>query len=182
MADVKAAIDFVLRQEDSTLSGKVTTLKGDSGGATRFGLASASHPELIATGFFDASKVNVLQALVIAENVYNQAYATPLRIAEIGDQALANAVLSFGINSGIGTAAKTLQQAVVRCGKTVDVDGKIGLYTLAVVNAIPGEYLLFTFSQLAKRFYSDLANSHPSDMAFLKGWNRRVQQWGGLAA
>ena len=50
MADVDKAVQFVLGLEDARLKGDVTTLPGDRGGATRFGLASASHPDLVADG------------------------------------------------------------------------------------------------------------------------------------
>ena len=39
------SIDFVLKQEDSTLSGVITNETGDAGGLTRFGLCAKWHPE-----------------------------------------------------------------------------------------------------------------------------------------
>jgi lysozyme family protein len=177
VADVKAAIDFVLRQEDSTLTGKVTTLKGDTGGATRFGLASSSHPELVASGFFDEIKVSRDAALVIAEAAYNSGYASPLEIAGINDQALAAAVLSFGINSGLLGDGKLFQQACVTAGKPVTVDGHVGPGTLSAANSIDGGELLKAFSAAAIGFYGRLAVEHPQDEAFLKGWDNRVAAW-----
>jgi hypothetical protein len=39
MADTQQAIEFALRQEDSTLSGKITNINADRGGCTRYGIA-----------------------------------------------------------------------------------------------------------------------------------------------
>jgi hypothetical protein len=100
MSNLKSAIEFVLRQEDARLEGNVTMLPGDSGGPTRFGLASTSHPELVAKGCYDPSKVSRDAALAIAEQVHERTYATRLRIGEIDDQAVATAILSLGVMPG----------------------------------------------------------------------------------
>ena len=68
MADIQQATDVVLRQEDSRMSGVITTIPGDSGGRTRFGIAERWHPELTATGFF--TTMPTAEALKVAEGVY----------------------------------------------------------------------------------------------------------------
>ena len=55
----------------------------------------------MASGFFDPVKTPRDAALVIAEAAYNSAYAIPLEIAGINYQAVAAAVLSFGVNGGL---------------------------------------------------------------------------------
>jgi lysozyme family protein len=182
MANVKAAIDFVLTQEDATMTGEVTTLTGDTGGATRFGLASSSHPELVASGFFDVIKTPRDAALVVAEAVYNSAYAVPLEIARINDQAVATAVLSFGINAGLLGDGKLLQQACGAAGNPVTVDGHVGPGTLSAANSINPSQLLNAFSEAAIGFYGGLAAEHPQDAAFVKGWDNRVAAWSTSAA
>jgi hypothetical protein len=72
MADAKDAIGFVLKQDDSTLSRKITA---DAGGLKRFGVAGDFHPELTATGFFDV--MPTAEALSTAEGVYQSAYWIP---------------------------------------------------------------------------------------------------------
>ena len=56
MADPRETIDFMLRQEDTTLYGKVTNAASDNGGCTRFGLSAKWHPELVKAGFFDQER------------------------------------------------------------------------------------------------------------------------------
>lgn len=182
MANVDVAIDFVLRQEDAALSGDVTTLKGDSGGATRFGLASADHPELVAEGFYDKTRVSRDQALQIAQQVYSAKYAAPLRVADISDQACATAVLSLGINSGPHEAGEALQKACVVLGHTVSVDGEIGTETLTAANACDPDRLLAEFSEQADEFYRGLAADNASYRPFLHGWEDRVAAWSQQAA
>jgi lysozyme family protein len=182
MADVKAAIGFVLHEEDSRMTGAVTTLKGDSGGATRYGLASHAHPELIASGFFDEAKTSASAALVIAEQVYAKSYAAPLHIAEIADQAVATAVLSFGVNSGLRGDAELIQRACTNTGRAVSADGHIGPGTLATINSIKPGVLLSAFSSLVDTFYVETVAAHPEDAGFLKGWTNRVAEWATSAA
>jgi lysozyme family protein len=177
VADVKRAIDFVIASEDRSMSGKVTTLKGDNGGATRFGIASKFHPELRDSGFFDAHKMLSDEALKVAEQVYTSDYAAPLHIDGINDQKVATALLSFGVNSGISRAAQLLQQACVRHNVHVDIDGKIGPYTLTAVNQTNPSDLLETYIDLAKNYYRDLAETHPNDARFLHGWENRADEW-----
>lgn len=54
-------------------------------------LVLVSPPELIAQGYFDASKVDRDTALAIAEEVYEKTNANPMRVTDINDQALATA-------------------------------------------------------------------------------------------
>jgi lysozyme family protein len=181
MASVKDAIDFVLRQEDSTLSGKVTTLAGDSGGATRFGLASRSHPELVQSGYF-SPKVGTAMALLVAEQVYATGYAAPLHIAEIKDQRLATAVLSMGINAGIGTSARLLQESCNIYKAGIKVDNEIETTSIASINRINPTQLLAEFSGACRSFYFALAAEHENDRPFLGGWLNRVSAWSTIKA
>src|SRR4051794_23139424 len=125
MASVASAIVYVLKQEDARMTGIVTNDSRDSGGATRFGIAQRCHPELTATGFFDASKMSTVDALAMAESVYLHCYGTPLTLASINRQQVANALLSFAVNEGVISSIKVLQSAL-----NLDQDGKFGNITL----------------------------------------------------
>lgn len=175
MADVKIAIDAVLREEDAKLSGVTTNVPGDNGGRTRWGIAERSHPELTSTGFFDS--MDRTTSLVVAERVYEQAYAAPLKIALIPDQQLANAILSFGVNAGVHTAATTLQQAACLYGVHVECDGVIGPSTLSAVEQINPTSLLRSFCARARAYYQMLADLHPEDQKFVRGWMNRTDSW-----
>jgi len=177
MSNLKVAVDFVLRQEDATLEGNVTTLRGDSGGATRFGLASASHPELVAQGYYDVTRVGRDAALAIAEKAYAAIYAEPLKIAQITDQAVATAVLSFGVNAGTRRPAEYIQQACRALGHPLVIDENIGTETLEAINSLDPDKLLAAFSSIVDGFYRELAAQTPEDARFLSGWENRVAAW-----
>ena len=167
MANVDAAIDYTLSFEDSTLSG-VITLNNDGKTYTRFGIDERFHPELIACGFY--SDMGSIPALGAARNVYAQSYAAPLSIAEIGNQEIANKLLSLGVNIGVGTAAKMLQLAL-----RVPCDGSIGPKTLfALVNANPAQ-VIESIDDQAIAFYHEVVAKDPSKKKYLAGWLARAQ-------
>jgi lysozyme family protein len=169
MADAKTAIDFVLRQEDSTLSGKVTT---DAGGRTRFGIAEKFHPELTATGFFDA--MPTAEALATAEGVYQSAYWNPISGALLASQDIADRVLSFAINLGPGTAVRLLQQAANALGAGIAEDGGMGPATLRAVNALNPAALLAEWRGILDAHYRQIAAANPAQEQYLAGWLNRV--------
>jgi lysozyme family protein len=128
------------------------------------------------------ARVAYPQALAIAESVYNVSYAQPMGVASITDQALATAVLSFGINSGIVKPVKFLQLACTQLGQSLVTDGRMGPATLAIVNQENPDTLLASFANLARRFYVALATSTPRDAPDLKGWLNRANAWLANAA
>lgn len=167
MADVNAAIDYTLRWEDESLSGVITT-NDDGVTKTRFGIDERFHPELVACGFY--SDMGSVAALAIARNVYAQHYAEPLSIAQIGNQEVANKLLSLGVNIGVETAARMLQLAV-----HVPGDGSIGPKTLfALANANPAQVHESLDDQAISHYYS-LVAADQSKQKYLDGWLRRAE-------
>ena len=173
MSNPTQSIDFVLKQEDSTLSGVITNETGDAGGLTRFGLCAKWHPELVEAGFYRASIGRVL-ALAMAENSYQTAYATPLRLASINAQTVANALLSFAVNMGTFSAVETLQQV---CGAIAD--GCMGPNTVAAVNAQDPATLLAAYCAIQANHYRGIAAANPTQQKFLVGWLNRVANVAG---
>lgn len=178
MADEEQAVEFVEKQEDSTLSGAITTLPGDSGGATRFGLASADHPELEAKGFYKETDgvptIPTVEALPIADIAYTEEYAAPACIGMIQDQALANRVLSFAVNEGEHQAIVILQRALNYLGCSLKTDGVMGPLTLEAINAQNPETLLATMRSMQADFYRHLVAVRPQLLPYLKGFLNRV--------
>jgi lysozyme family protein len=166
MANVDTAIDYTLSFEDSTLSGVITTAK--DGKRTRFGVDEHYHPDLVACGFY--SDMGKIAALTIARNVYTQSYAAPLSIAEIGNQEIANKLLSLGVNIGVGNAAMMLQLAL-----RVPCDGSIGPKTLfALVNANPAQVIESIDDQAIAHYHDEVAKD-PSKKKYLNGWLTRAE-------
>lgn len=164
MADVSTAIDYVLKFEDSTLSGVITT---DAGGRTRFGIAERFHPELTNCLFF--SSMGSVAALQIARGIYAQEYADPLCIEEITDQDVANKLLSLGINLGVTEASKMLQLTL-----RVNGDGRIGPLTLHMLDSMRPAEVIESLDDQAIAFYHSIVESDPSKQRYLEGWLRRA--------
>lgn len=184
MSNVTACVDFVLRQEDSTLSGIVTDLATDLGGMTRFGLCAKWHPELVEAGFYayqivdgkQVAKIAAPDALVLAESTYATAYEPSLKLAEIASTGIATAILSFAVLEGQEEAVKLLQEAL-----GITADGLMGPATLAAENAASSATLLPRLVNLQRQHFAAIAAANPSQEANLHGWDNRADALLALA-
>jgi len=174
MADAKAAVDAVMRQEDARLAGIITNRTSDRGGLTRFGLTAKNHPLLLNAGFYDPS-TDAATAFKIAETTYQAEYTGPLFLVQIASQAIATALLSFAVNEGNSKAVSLLQRALLVNGQSVGLDGRMGPATVAAINACDAKQLLNHYCDLEAIFYAGLAAADPTQKANLKGWLNRVQ-------
>jgi lysozyme family protein len=172
MADIKAAVDFVLKQEDATMVGEVTGYKDDRGGRTRFGIAERWHPDLTKTGFYDDMDRD--HALVIAENVLVEQYADPILLAQIDSQAIATALLSMAVVEGNREAVKLLQMSV-----GANPDGGMGPQTLAKVNSFPD--VMTQYGMFQRAYFQRLAANDPTQLRFVHGWLNRMNAVQALA-
>ena len=168
MSDPTQSINFVLRQEDSTLAGTITNESNDAGGLTRFGLSAKWHPELVEAGFYEAS-MDAQTALPIAQQAYETAYASPLCLTQINSQAIANALLSFAVNCGTFSATEILQQV---CGAVAD--GHMGQNTVAAINRQDPATLLAAYCAMEANHYRGIVDANPTQQKFLAGWLNRV--------
>jgi lysozyme family protein len=169
MADYTTAIDFVLRLEDSTLSGIVTH---DSDGITRFGILDKYSHGFVSSNYYTE---DVTDALVEAKLFYKRVYWTGMSGDSIISQILATQFLSIAINDGLGTCIKMIQRALA----TV-VDGVLGPITLAKINASNQESLLYAFNVEATTEYNDIVAKDPAKKVYLTGWVNRVTAIYGL--
>jgi len=178
MADVAKAADFVLRQEDSTLSGVITDATGDLGMKTRFGISQRWHPELTPTGFFD--DMPTAEALALAEKTFATEYAPPLYLGAISSQALATALLSFAGLEGITESVLMLQHALQALGWNLSIDGEMGPQTLAATNAADPAKALSALVGFQKWHFAQIAQADPSQNKWLVGWDNRADAFSAL--
>jgi lysozyme family protein len=165
MANVDAAIDYVLGWEDAGLSGVITT--APDGKRTRFGIDEHWHPEL--TNCLYYSSMGSVAALQIARGIYDVNYCQPLCIAEIDNQEIANKLLSLGVNVGVVNAARMLQDAV-----TVSGDGRIGPLTLHALDLADPTKVMEDLRAEATNYYDEVVARDPDKQMFLQGWLRRA--------
>lgn len=165
-ANFGSCIDWVLRLEDKTLSGKVVDL-GDGAGRTRFGVAEKDNPRLSDT-FYTAPSAAVLEE---AKQVYWAQYWNPICGVQMPTDELAATLLSFAVNDGVHEAVKLLQKAL---GEGLTPDGGMGPKTLEVVLRGNPAAIATSLRDTQERFYQDLVVAHPEKARFLKGWLRRA--------
>lgn len=164
MADVAKSITYAIRFEDSQLSGIVTS---DRGGRTRFGVAEKWHPWVAQIGFYDTMSKE--QALGVALSILLHDYALPLRIVDIPDQAIADKLLSLGINDGITYPVRWLQEAVGS-----NPDGHMGPATIAAIDKSDKKKALDALKEQAVLWYTQVAKDDPSQEQYLNGWINRA--------
>ncbi len=89
----------------------------------------------------------------------------------INDQQLADNVYDFGVNSGVGKAAKILQLVV-----GVTQDGIIGNGTIAAVNSLDAKNTYDRYNAERVAFYNRLA-ANPGQHQFLNSWMSRIKPY-----
>lgn len=171
MANVKEAVDFVLRQEDATLSGVVTYAPADRGGLTRFGLTAKWHPELVRSGFYQTNRD---EALAIAQEVYSSEYIPHLDLGKINRTAVALAILSFAVVEGAGHAVLILQRVLTSLGFPLVQDGSAGPKTIAAINAADPLQLVTALVRAQRDYFRQIVDKDASQAKWLGGWNNRA--------
>jgi len=179
MADTATAVQFVLRLEDSRLTGEITTLKGDRGGRTRFGLAEKFHPDLVKRGYYDLDEVGepVIphdEALEIADQVYAEQYASALSIPSLSSQDVANRLLSFATNEGPSEGIAVAQKACNSLGCSLSIDGKLGPATLKALNTLDPDAWIRANRLEQENFYRHLVQVRPEMLHLLPGLLNRA--------
>jgi hypothetical protein len=87
--------EYVLQNEDSRASGAVTN--EPNGAIARFGINSASHPEVAQAGFYTMGRD---AALDYAKNLYKAGYWIPLSLEKLSRWETAAKLLDMAINMG----------------------------------------------------------------------------------
>ena len=159
MSSFDDAIDATLKHE-----GGFVNNPNDPGGATRYGISQRSFPdEDIANLTLDRAKA-----------IYRKNY-WPAIYDKIVHQSIATKLFDTGVNTGMTPAVKILQEALYACGDVgIIVDGKFGPRTLASVNNMEPNGLLFQMRTIQAAYYEHLMDKNPKLRVFAKGWSRRA--------
>lgn len=163
MAQYEPAFNFMMANEDSNRSGRVTPDASEAHpeAVARFGINSGAHPEAIEAGFYTMPLVDAIEWAAV---FYRKAYWEPLLGPEIAAQDVANKIFDLGVNEGLTEVTKIVQRATnfVTTPPSLIVDGRPGPATLAALNAADPVHLLQSIKNYAIDFY--------------KGWAFRTNQ------
>jgi lysozyme family protein len=168
--DFEKSLKFVLEHETVYAKGRYGQLDyavvenepGDSGGKTKFGLDSASHPEL------DLDTLTVEEASLVYKREYWErahCYELPWPLSQVQ--------FDGAVNCGIGQQMKFLQRVA-----GVVADGAWGPNTSRATGNAFSEIGVKAFSikvcEQKEAFYRALAEKKPQVTRFLKGWLNRL--------
>lgn len=104
-----------------------------------------------------------------AKDIYHQQYWEPLHLDQINSQEVANKVFDIGVNMGVVSAARFLQNA---CGVTAD--GIVGPLTIDRANSHNPDDLLVEIRAKAAERYQQIASANPAMAGNLPGWLNRL--------
>lgn len=185
MSDFNQAIPIILQHE-----GGLVNDPNDPGGITNFGISLRylqslvqQEPQLLSV--YDVDHQGVINALDIRDlpeadaiQIYKTQWWDKYNYGEINDQSLATKIFDLAVNMGGITANKLLQQAcnILSGNNCVEVDGILGVMSLAVINKLNPVATLQTLRQQAIQYYQNLVANNPSLSKFLNGWLNRVEE------
>lgn len=155
------AVDVVLSHE----GGYVNNVN-DSGGETKFGVSKRSYPNE------DIKNLTIARA----KQIYLADFWSPYKYDGIVSEAFATKLFDTAVNVGSKRAFRFAQQALVKLGKVVTVDGIFGNGTLAAINSVDNSVLLNVYRDIQAEYYKGLVAADPSKAVFLRGWLIRAAE------
>ena len=169
MANVATAMERVLKTE-----GGYVNDPNDKGGETNWGITKAV---AVKNGYKGSIKD---MSLAFAKAVYKKQYWDTLKLDEVNNQIIAEIAFDIGVNAGVGTAAKMLQEMInFMTTDDIVVDGVIGPQTLGRINAIKtktdNEEAVLLLSTLQGEYYLECMRKREANEKYSLGWLRRMR-------
>ena len=176
MSEFDPAFDYMIRNEDSKLAGKVTR---DSGGLTRYGVSfnflERNGIDINRNGFVNEADILQLTFEDARDLIYRPYFWDRARLTTITDQRLATKALDTAVNMGVPRMAKDIQEAILYMGGSLKVDGVLGPTTIRLINEMGPSLLLAAFAHANALFYEDLVRLNPGKyLMYQIGWRRRA--------
>lgn len=162
MASIERALPWVLAHE-----GGWSDDPADPGGATNYGVTLAVAQR---HGVPDKEALRTITMDQVAA-IYKQDYWV---WTGVDDQRVATKLFDLGVNMGVRSAVRLLQDGLNTLGAFLDVDGRLGPQTLMSVNAVAPDKLLEVLCQEAAQHYRAIAERRPESKKFLTGWLKRA--------
>lgn len=156
--------------------------ENDSGGATRYGVASNIWPAWYARILDEPTENGRIE---IAIQFYHDQFWTKMQLDELHAERIALEIFDTAVNCGISRAARIAQEAINLfitargTGQFVKEDGVFGTITRGALNTISQGYaenLDGILNWVQGNFYMTLFKQNPEKYGdFIIGWFRRVQ-------
>lgn len=146
----------------------------DRGGPTNFGITDGTLGKW--RGYRTDASVDDVKGLTKDEafEIYRESYVNKAGFCHIDDPHLMEAVVDFGVNSGVRRASEALQKAV-----GVPADGIVGPVTLKAVNAADSQVLALKVNLYRALFVLRLVGRSHNQAVFARGWANRINEVAG---
>jgi len=164
MADFAPAFEKMLHDEGGM---QLTNIPGDRGGMTYAGIARNANPDWAGWQFIDRKDFGSATQLV--REFYKVNFWDRIRGDELTNQAIAETIFNFAVNTGVGVASKLAQLIV-----GVTPDGAIGAKTVERLNICTAEKFLPAYALAKISRYAQICNKDRSQYKFLLGWINRT--------
>jgi lysozyme family protein len=164
MADFAPAFEKMLHDEGGM---QLTNIPGDRGGMTYAGIARNANPDWAGWQFIDRKDFGSATQLV--REFYKVNFWDRIRGDELTNQAIAETIFNFAVNTGVGVASKLAQLIV-----GVTPDGAIGAKTIERLNICTAEKFLPAYALAKISRYAQICNKDRSQSKFLLGWINRT--------
>jgi lysozyme family protein len=157
--------------------GGFNSIKGDSGGATNWGVSLRFLKTLGAKGDIDHDgDVDWLDIQKMtkeeAEQIYFDNFWKPLY--EKFTEKLSIKIFDTAVNMGLSGSNKVLQRALNALGPNIVVDGIVGPGTFIEVAKYQEVNLLKSFCLRQKEYYDNIITKDPTQAKFKTGWENRA--------
>jgi lysozyme family protein len=163
MANFGPAFEKMIHDEGGY---QLTDIPGDRGGQTYAGIARKPNPDWAGWQFIDRKDFGSATPLV--REFYKSNFWDRVRGDDLTNQAIAETIFNFGVNTGTGVAIKLAQLIV-----GVTPDGAIGPKTLERLNICTAEKFLPAYALAKIQRYVNICMKDRSQSKFLLGWCRR---------
>lgn len=174
MADFAKALNRVLSHE-----GGYSNVSGDTGGATYKGVSRKNWPGWPGWAIIDKIKDKRHNQIFddpgldcLVSSFYRAHFWAKIKGDDITHQKVAEFLFDFAVNSGVATAAMSLQRCLL-----VSADGIIGKQTLAAVNHFNEPSLMGCLVKSRTEFVRRIVERNPTQKKFLAGWLRRINSF-----
>lgn len=169
----------------------------DKGGETHRGVTRVYHPKWKGWKIIDQIKadhpndfierINANDELVkLSKELYRKNYWAPIRGDELPNQHIANKVFDTGVNQGVATSVRFLQEGLNLLNRNqknyadTKIDGRFGDSTMKSLKAFlelekdQPDYLLKIMNLMQANRYIEVMRKDSSQERFARGWLNRV--------
>jgi lysozyme family protein len=164
MADFNPAFEKTIADEGGY---QLTDIPGDRGGQTYAGIARKPNPGW--AGWQHIDRKDFGSATPLVREFYKSNFWDRVRGDDLKDQAIAETIFNFAVNTGTSVAIKLAQLIV-----GVTPDGAIGEKTIERLNICTAEKFLPAYALAKISRYVQICMKDRSQSKFLLGWCRRT--------